>query len=423
VETLELAAGQARAVYMDTHREAPRGFALRVYASGARSYYLLITSKAYGRRWIHLGDARAVSLGDARSAAKARAGEVALGLDPTTVAREKRSQAQAEKLRIAQAQDEWTVVDLLRAYVAVRRDGLSAVTIGEYERYIERDIVTSELGSLAARQVVKSDVRTLVARIGKRSPSVARLVLKLLRTAFRWAADEEVMVTLPDGRQTARPRVERDPTRRIEEEFPAVRSADRVRRKRHLSDAEIVVFWRGLDQLRPAWAAFARIVLLCGTRRGETYRALWRDVELEGPDPTWHIPAEVRKGRAQGSLGERRALYVPLSPLAVELLRKMHERTGHRARVFVTDGISIGMIGGQVQRVTGLDVTLHDLRRSTSSGLQRLGAPPHVISVVLGHAREAGAEPTDAWYTHDRRETEHRHWLTRWATHIERLLA
>jgi hypothetical protein len=45
-----------------------------------------------------------------------------------------------------------------------------------------------------------------------------------------------------------------------------------------------------------------------------------------------------------------------------------------------------------------------------------------VISVVLGHAREDGATPTDALYTHGRRASEHRIWLERWAAHIERLI-
>jgi integrase len=423
VESLEVPPGKARAVFIDTHRNAPRGFALRVYASGVRAYYLLITSKVYGRRWIHLGDASAVGLDAARLAGEARAGEIALGLDPTAIAREKRTHARAEKRRLAKPVDEWTVLDMLRAYVKARRDSLSAVTIREYDRMIKTDIAPTNLAGLVARDVLKDDVRALVAPIGKRSPSVAWAVLSFVRAAFRWAADEEVMGTLPDGSRQVRPRVERDPTRRIEEELPLVRASARRRRKRHLSDKEIVVFWRGVDQLKLAWSTFVRIVLLCGTRRGETYKARWTDVTLDGPDPTWHIPAEVRKGRAPGSLGERRALDVPLSPLAIELLKGVLKRTGHRARVFVADGISLNSIVGEMQRVTGLDVTIHDLRRTTSSGLQRLGAPPHVISVVLGHSRETGAEPSDASYTHDRRKSEHREWLERWASHIEGLLA
>jgi integrase len=85
---------------------------------------------------------------------------------------------------------------------------------------------------------------------------------------------------------------------------------------------------------------------------------------------------------------------------------------------------SIGTIGDDVKRATGLaDISIHDLRRSTASGLQRVGAPPHVISVVLGHSREAGATATDTAYAHDRRVDEHRQWVERWARHVERLVS
>ena len=126
-------------------------------------------------------------------------------------------------------------------------------------------------------------------------------------------------------------------------------------------------------------AAFGRIILLCGTRRGETYRARWRHVDLDAA--VWNIPAEDRKGRVRGSQGERRALDVPLSPLAVSLLRELQPISGHREYVFRSQGFSIGMVGDQLKAASGLkDVTIHDLRRSCSSGLQRLGAPPHGLS-------------------------------------------
>jgi integrase len=82
----------------------------------------------------------------------------------------------------------------------------------------------------------------------------------------------------------------------------------------------------------------------------------------------WHIPAERRKGKE----GRRRPLDVPLSPLAVRLLRDLHVMTSKRERLF---RLGLGLIGGEVQDAIGLpDVTIHDLRQSCSSGIQRLGA-------------------------------------------------
>ncbi len=68
------------------------------------------------------------------------------------------------------------------------------------------------------------------------------------------------------------------------------------------------------------------------------------------------------------------------------------------------------------------DVTIHDLRRSVARGLERLGAPPHVISLALGHARTRGATSSDHHYIGNARPDEVRLWLARWSAHIQSLL-
>jgi integrase len=114
-------------------------------------------------------------------------------------------------------------------------------------------------------------------------------------------------------------------------------------------------------------------------------------------------------------------LTVPLSPLAVQVFKELRQITGKRRIPFwgcVGDRIYSGM-----PELTGFDdVTFHDLRRTCSTGLQRLGFKPHILSVVLGHATEEGAVDSDVHYLHSRRESEHRVALERWAAHIEGLL-
>jgi integrase len=274
-----------------------------------------------------------------------------------------------------------------------------------------------------AREVVRADVRDAIVRISARGMPMAAHLLQFIGAAFRWAIDEEVVVELPDGKRTVRPRIERDPTRRVWDDLPKVRAAARHKRKRVLSDEEIARLWHALDQLELCWATMPRIILLCGTRRGETHKARWKDIELEGKAPVWRIPAEHRKGRVKGMIGERRAMDVPLAPLAVQHLRLLSGITGQRERVFVGQGLYVGGVGQELKRVSGLhDVTLHDLRRTCSTGLQRLGCPPHVLSVVLGRSREAGTTHTDDSYLLDRRPAEHREWLCLWAQHVERLI-
>ena len=184
--------------------------------------------------------------------------------------------------------------------------------------------------------------------------------------------------------------------------------------------AGVVGFWRGTEALSPLVRAFVRLLLLLGLRRGEAAAAVWTDIDLEADPAVWHLPAFSRKGRVQGSAGERKALDIPLPALAVSILRDLRDQHAKgEARVFPR--LWLGGIGAEVKKVTDLpELRLHDLRRTTASGIQRLGAPPHVISTVLGHVETGGAQ-SDAAYRHGGRFEEHRFWLHRWADHVARL--
>ena len=58
--------------------------------------------------------------------------------------------------------------------------------------------------------------------------------------------------------------------------------------------------------------------------------------------------------------------------------------------------------------------TLHDLRRSFASGLQRLKIEPHVIEAALNHST---SKLQRTYQTHDY-EDERRTALARWAVHV-----
>jgi integrase len=398
-----------RTVYFDDHKAAPQGFALRVSKTAATFYLLATIPTTKERPWVKIAPASGSALKGARLAAMKTAGEIAQGLNPNEVAR----QAQARKLEAKrlQARDdaEVTVAELVSRYIEARADHMSPVTIHDYKRMVRADL-SGKFGSMKARAVVRNDVRTFLDAKAKGNskvkgaPRMADTILAILNAAWKWARSEEIEpgVTLVDPA--------RDPL------FGLTPRVGTVKRTGHLEDDQIAPFWKGLDALRPVWAAIARIILLCGTRRGETYSMRWQDVDLD--NAVWHIPAADRKGK----VGKRLALDVPLSPLAVKIIRDLKPISGKRDRVFVAQGLCVSDIGGEVQRVTGLEVSIHDLRRSTSYGLERLGAPPHVISMVLGHARTEGATPTDAHYIGSRRPDEVRLWLTRWSDHVERLL-
>lgn len=423
VDELQCLPGQRRTLYYDNHPDAPPGFVLRVTDRGSKTFFLIATVKAAGRRvWVRIGPARGAGLDQARRAAHVRYGEIQRDINPNEVARAAKARAQAERLARAAAAVEWTVSAMMRAHydAQLARDELTGETPVRYRQVLDR-MEKDPLGRMMARTVVRDDIRRWMQRKERDGPTAATMPFNRIRAAYNWAMDEEVMVPDEGGRMVARPRVDRDPTRGLD--------AAESSRARVLSDAELVRYWRALEGARVVQAVFARVILLCGTRKTETARAVWSNLSLEKRDefdePQWFIPAEDRKGvKTRTRTARRRPMTIPLSPLAVaELLRLRLVQPANRPRVF--RGVqSTGKIGAELQAATGIrDVTIHDLRRTCATGIQGLGAPPHVISVVLGHSREKGATKTDATYARDPRFAEHRHWLQRWAAHIEGLLS
>jgi hypothetical protein len=75
VETLKVEPGRSRSIYLDTHRDAPKGFALRVTEKGGRAFYLLRSSKEHGRLWVHIGDASEIGLEKARARGEEGSGD------------------------------------------------------------------------------------------------------------------------------------------------------------------------------------------------------------------------------------------------------------------------------------------------------------------------------------------------------------
>jgi hypothetical protein len=118
VERLHAQPGKTRTAFFDTHPKAPRGLALRVSLSDEKSWYLVARLRSTkAKAWVRLGDARTLSLEDAREAARAEAGRIALGKNPNDERRRERQAAERAKREAERQGDEPTVAGLVRKYV------------------------------------------------------------------------------------------------------------------------------------------------------------------------------------------------------------------------------------------------------------------------------------------------------------------
>ncbi len=323
--------------------DAIKGFAIRVIASGAKSY--IWEGRIGGRnRRITLGRHPDLSCAQARAAALRLRAAVASGGDPF-------AERQKEK-------QEPTFGELARRYVE------------EHSKLHKRSWLRDQrrLGRCTAwngwriSTITVADTAKLQQRIAEeRGPVEANRVLELLRTVFnrakRWGLCETSPV-LGLERFKERPR------------------------DRFLGDQELVKLNDSLLQEGELWRAYFALLLLIGLRRSELASLRWQDVNLESGT----LRLEHTKS------GEPRL--APLPRAAVEVLRTLprdsewvfssRSKSGH-----VTETHSAW--SRVCQRAGLVDARLHDLRRTCASRLAMAGVGIPVVGAVLGHRRLSGA--------------------------------
>lgn len=123
---------------------------------------------------------------------------------------------------------------------------------------------------------------------------------------------------------------------------------------------------------------FLLLLLFTGMRRSEAQRLRWQDVDLK--DWTLVVP-ETKNGEP---------LMLPLSDFLVELLTARHEAKGQSEFVFPGDGI-IGHLKepkrfiAKVRSASGVEFTLHDLRRTFITIAESLDISAYALKRLLNH--------------------------------------
>jgi integrase len=204
-------------------------------------------------------------------------------------------------------------------------------------------------------------------------------------------------------------------------------------RERVLSEAEVRWFWRASEQLALPFGAALKLLLLSGARLNEV--AAMRYGELSEDCASWTIPAERAKNH--------RKHVVHLSPLAREVIAAVPRVEG--PFMFTTTGRSpiSGWSKCKVQldelmialtreeaEITGRDAaevtiprwTIHDLRRTCASGMQRLGVRVEVIERCLNHL-SGSYQGVSGIYQRDPMLEERREALERWNAYVAGLVS
>ncbi len=346
-------------------REVPDGKVTGLYLvlqpSGAKSWALRYRANGIPRK-LTIGPYPAVGLATARRRAQEALGDVAGGKDPAAAKKAVREAAKAER-----ADDDRRVARIAELFIDryVKRSGkVGAGWAAEIERYLKVEIIP-HIGAKRIGDVTRNDVLTILDGIVDRgSPVTANRVLAVLRKLFNWAADVRGLIVVSPCKGISAPTAES--------------SRDRV-----LSDDEIRAAWAGFDAVGGPMAAIAKILLLTGARCAEIAEARWSELNLAARTLT------ISKERSKNGV----ALEIPLSDMALEIITGLPRIEGRPGYLFTATGLkpvsNLKRLREALRRAADGEVssapTLHDLRRTVATGLQKLGVRLEVTEAVLNH--------------------------------------
>lgn len=186
-------------------------------------------------------------------------------------------------------------------------------------------------------------------------------------------------------------------------------------RDRILNDRELSRLLAAADAEGYPFGYLVKLLVFTGQRRGEVTGMRWSEIDFERS--TWTIPAARAKN---GQVHD-----VPLSEPVLMLLRQI-PRFADSDYVLTTTGITpiSGFKRVKHRLDTAIEATnwrIHDLRRTTASGMARLGVTPHVVEKVLNH-RTGIISGVAAVYNRYGYENEKRDALAKWARFVTQLV-
>lgn len=275
----------------------------------------------------------------------------------------------------------------------------------EIKRVLEL-YVAPKLGDRLADTLTRGEISALIDEIARTAPTMARAVHAQLSAFYSWAM----------------PRLDRlqsNPCR------DAGRPAKGKARDRVLSDEELRALWMIAEAESNPWGPALKLLMLTGARRDEVFSADRTEFNFQTGE--WIIPPMRAKNGA--------AHIVPLAKAAEAVIKSVPETVGSK-KLFPAQGNAKNGPSGfskaqarfrhaldeALDRESGPHWTLHDIRRTVATGLQRLGVRFEVTEAVLNHVSGAKGGVAGVYQRHDWK-TEKRVALQDWAAELARIIS
>ncbi len=382
-----------------------RGLGVRVTAAGTRSFILQWTDPVTRRKVREpLGVWGNLTIDQARTAARAKLGDVAKGIDPRAERERRREAAERERAELALTFEalieEWKALHLAR-----RRPRYAA----EAERAIRLGL--ADLLRQPAARISRAAVVNALDRIVKAGKTVtAGRTMAYARACFAWAKKR--------GKVSENPFAE----------LPIATGTGE--RERVLSDTEIREVWAAAGRLGYPFGPFYRAAILTLQRREEVAGMRWSEISADMT--RWSLPG--------GRMKNGKPHVVHLSEAAQCVLREIPRiggcdfifSTGRRRKAGATGPAPIS---GFSQGKRYLDAAIrkarakagiaeampewhvHDLRRTGVTILASLGFDSIVVDKLLAHQPAKLRGVAGVYQRHDFAR-ERAGALDAWAAHV-----
>lgn len=310
--------------------DAPKGFGVRVSQGGAKSFVVLLGES---RKRKTIGRYPEVSLSEARAKAKLLQADYALT--------ERDENADAPALPFPEARE---------IYLRDAATRTKPRTIEEYRRLLEAHFHFAQRLDQISRKDVAKVVDGIIGR-----PAEKKHAFVAIRTMMNWCIRRGWIDASP---------------------VPKVSFATNSR-ARVLTDAELKVVWRRAEEFGFPYGRIIQLLIATGQRRGEIAGLEWS--WIDGDAITF----------PHGFTKNKREHRLPLSEVTRSLLDSCPESEG---LVFPARGRPHTPFNGWSKSKPRFDqvidvepYTLHDLRRTFSSNMARIGTPIHVTEKILNH--------------------------------------
>ena len=382
----------------DDHRDAPRGFGLRITEAGGKAFILRYSVDGRERRKT-IGDWPTWTLEAARAEAQDLMRRINKGADPLEEKRRRRSEP--------------LVKELAAEWLDRHADGLKS---GRSIRALIGGDLVKAIGNMKVTDVRRRDAIEAIEEKAKDAPRQAAIMLSYARKLFDYAADRDFIPANPlAGLKPSSIKVEgkRDPLKA-------------VARGRILDRAEIRGLWENAEDtgLHLLTALCLKLILVTGQRPGEV--AGMHIDEIAGR--RWTIPA-TRRGKTDT------AHTVHLTDTALEIIEtakveilRLSRRRGKAWAGFIFEATpgkpvtnaalsravyrSHGALGAKQVEPWGR-WTPHDLRRTMRTGLSACRIRPDIAELTIGHTKRGIVAVYDQHGFDEERRTAMEAWEAR----------